>query len=126
MAAIRAVLGEQKSSEMSQRVEAQIERMNDIVRYQLRKPATLHTESLGVAAVAIDRELARLVEGLAKVYSEKKPDIELDVTAGMLFRGETGDFLEVAGNLLDNACKWCQRQVRLTIRPLPSYRLTSG
>jgi len=126
LAAIRTVLGEQKSSEMTERVEAQIERMNDIVRYQLRKPATLHAESLGLVSVSIDSELARLVEGLAKVYSEKKPEIELDVTAGMLFRGETGDFLEVAGNLLDNACKWCQRQVRLTIRPLELGAVQSG
>jgi two-component system sensor histidine kinase PhoQ len=126
LAAIRAVLTEQKSSEMTERVETQIERMNDIVRYQLRKPATIHTESLGVASVAIDRELTRLVDGLRKVYREKQPTIELDVTAGIHFRGEPGDFLEVAGNLLDNACKWCKQRVRLTIRPLEHGNVESG
>jgi len=116
LAAIRTVLTEQESSDMTERVEMQIERMNDIVRYQLRKPATLHSESLGVASVPIDHELSRLVDGLSKVYSEKKPTIELDVTEGIHFRGEPGDFLELAGNLLDNACKWCEQRVRLTIR----------
>ena len=126
LAAIRAVLTEQKSSQMTERVETQIERMNDIVRYQLRKPATIHTESLGVVSVAIERELTRLVDGLSKVYREKKPTIELDVTEGIHFRGEPGDFLEVAGNLLDNACKWCQQRVRLTIRSLEHGNVESG
>jgi two-component system sensor histidine kinase PhoQ len=92
--------------------------MNDIVRYQLRKPATIHTETLGVAAVPVKDELARLVEGLSKVYRDKSPRFKLDVTEGIRFPGESGDFLEVAGNLLDNACKWCKQRVKLTIRPL--------
>jgi two-component system sensor histidine kinase PhoQ len=118
LAAIRAVLSEQPSSDMTERVETQIERMNDIVRYQLRKPATIHTKALGVAAVPVAPELTRLVEGLSKVYRDKSPEIELDVTESIRFQGEPGDFLEVAGNLLDNACKWCRQHVRLTIRPL--------
>ena len=126
LAAIRAVLSERESNEMTERMESQIERMNDIVRYQLRKPATIHTETLGVAAVPIEHELTRLVEGLAKVYSDKDPRIELDVTQGIRFHSETGDFLEVSGNLLDNACKWCKQQVRLTIRPLVQGNIESG
>ena len=126
LAAIRAVLTEQESSEMTARVEAQIERMNDIVRYQLRKPATIHTESLGVVAVDVQHELQRLEEGLQKVYRDKAPTIELAVSPGMRFHGETGDFLEVAGNLLDNACKWCRQNVRVTIRPPDGADVASG
>jgi two-component system sensor histidine kinase PhoQ len=43
--------------------------------------------------------------------------IDADVAEGMKFRGDTGDFLEVAGNLLDNACKWCEKRVNITVRP---------
>lgn len=118
LAAIRAVLSEQPANDMSERVETQIERMNDIVRYQLRKPATIHTETVGVISVPVSDEVTRLVEGLSKVYRDKSPEFELDVTEGMRFQGETGDFLEVAGNLLDNACKWCRQRVKLTIHPL--------
>jgi len=126
LAAIRAVLSEQRSSIMTERVETQIERMNDIVRYQLRKPATIHTETLGVVAVPVSHELKRLVEGLSKVYRDKSPQIELDVTDGIRFHGEAGDFLEVAGNLLDNACKWCRQRVRLTIRSQEQGNIESG
>lgn len=126
LAAIRAVLSERLSDDLTARVESQIERMDDIVRYQLRKPATIHTQTVGVASFPVMRELSRLVEGLAKVYKDKQPQIELDVSEGMRFHGETGDFLEVSGNLLDNACKWCRKRLRLTIRPLEEGNVKSG
>lgn len=126
LAAIRAILGEQKSSDINARVETQIERMNDIVRYQLRKPATLHSENLGVMSVDVGAEIQRLVDGLSKVYGDKSPEIVVDVAKGVRFRGDSGDFLELAGNLLDNACKWCQSLVHLTVRPLPDYDGGSG
>jgi two-component system sensor histidine kinase PhoQ len=126
LAAIRSVLGEQPSSALTERVETQIDRMNDIVRYQLRKPATYAAEALGVVPVSIEKDLGRLVDGLSKVYSEKAPDIQLDVSAGTRYRGDSGDFLELAGNLLDNACKWCASKVRMTIRPLDGHSAGSG
>jgi len=125
LAAIRAVLSEQRSSKVSEKIEVQIERMNDIVRYQLRKPAE-QSKSFGVAAVPVENELRKLVDGLRKVYTEKSPTIDVDLTAGMLFRGESGDFLELAGNLLDNACKSCKSTVKLSIRPLAGHRADSG
>ena len=116
LAAIRTVLSENKPGDITERVEQQIERMNDIVTYQLRKPATLAGDNLGLAPIAVDKELGRLVDGLGKVYKDKSPDIQLDVEAGVLFRGDIGDFMELAGNLLDNACKWCVARVVLQIR----------
>jgi two-component system, OmpR family, sensor histidine kinase PhoQ len=66
--------------------------------------------------VAVDAELGRLVEGLRKVYRDKQPEIRLDIGPDIRFRGDMGDFMEIAGNLLDNACKWCRKIVQLQIR----------
>jgi two-component system sensor histidine kinase PhoQ len=126
LAAIRSLLGEQQASDMTAKLESQIERMNDIVRYQLRKPATLHGETLGVMSVDVKTELDRLVDGLAKVYRDKQPRIDLDIAAGIRFPGDSGDLLELAGNLLDNACKWCKEHVRLTVRELTGTASAAG
>ena len=53
----------------------------------------------------------------------------MDVVAiepGVRFRGDKGDFLEVAGNLLDNACPWCDRKVRISIAPPDDARAGAG
>lgn len=118
LAAMRTILSEHRSSALTDKAEEQIERMNDIVRYQLRKPASMHSESFGVIAVPIKRELQKLVDGLKKVYSAKQPQIDVDVADGLLFRGDTGDFLEIAGNLLDNACKWCRSRASIVVESL--------
>jgi two-component system sensor histidine kinase PhoQ len=118
LAAMRALIRDlANDGGLHGRFDEQIDRMDEIVRYQLRKPAASVADNLVLASVAVDKEIDRLVSGLRKVYHDKKPVIETDVAAGMKFRGDTGDFLEVAGNLLDNACKWCEKRVKVTVRP---------
>lgn len=119
LAAIRAVVGDGGSDADRKKIEAQVERMNDIVRYQLRKPAALLSDSFGVANVDIDLQLKRLVDGLSKVYQEKSPSIEVRVDERATYRGDTGDFLELSGNLVDNACKWCKSRVVVTVAEPP-------
>jgi two-component system sensor histidine kinase PhoQ len=116
LAAVRALLDESGDRDFRARVNEQVGRMDEIVRYQLRKPAA-GREQLGFAAVPVAAEIDKLVAGLAKVYRDKAPRFDIRVAPEVRFRGDAGDFLEVAGNLLDNACKWCRRQVRLTIGP---------
>lgn len=118
LAAVRSVIAEHPDSELGKRVETQVERMHDIVRYQLRKPASYASEGFGLTAVAVESELQRLVDALQKVYKDKNPDILVHVADGVVFRGDRGDFLELAGNLLDNACKWCRSRVELHMRPM--------
>ncbi len=117
LAAMRALLADQRSSENTgSRINEQIDRMDEIVRYQLRKPAT-STDRLVLTAIAVRPEVDRLVEGLRKVYHDKAPDISVDVGDDIRFRGDSGDLLEVVGNLLDNACKWCERRVVVRATP---------
>jgi len=68
-------------------------------------------------SVHVEKEVTRLIDGLKKVYHDKSPEFEVSVDSGMQFRGDTGDFLELAGNLLDNACKWCEKRVRISVVP---------
>ena len=52
---------------------------------------------------------------LAKIYADKALDITVQCQTQAKFRGERQDFEEMAGNLLDNACKWAARTVTLTV-----------
>jgi two-component system sensor histidine kinase PhoQ len=117
LAAMRSVVSQQRSRKLKDLLDPQIEQMTEIVRYQLRKPAATASDAIGATPVAMEAELGRLVDGLGKVYGEKNPAIDISVTEDAEFRGDTGDFLELAGNLLDNACKYCKSKVLLTIRP---------
>ncbi len=114
LAAMRALL--QQGENRSERFNEQIDRMDEIVRYQLRKPAAAESRNIAFGPVSVAQEIDRLVEGLAKVYHDKQPHIEKRIAPGTRFRGDTGDFLEMTGNLLDNACKWCDKNVRVTAR----------
>ncbi len=119
LAAMRAVLDETPGADDAGRLGTQIERMDDIVRYQLRKPAQLISAGgIGLPPLAIRKELTRIADGLAKVYRDKQPEIDIDVDDAAEFRGDRGDFMEVAGNLLDNACKWCRKRVAATVTPI--------
>ncbi|MBC7162247.1 MAG: hypothetical protein H5U26_09085 [Immundisolibacter sp.] len=84
--------------------------------YQARRAAasgrTAFTAAVGVAQVA-----ARIMAGLDKVYADKGVAAELDDPHGVQFAGDAGDLYELLGCLLDNAYKWCERQVWLSVQP---------
>ena len=117
LAALRSLLNDSGAdAEFGRRADDQIERMDEIVRYQLRKPTT-SADNLVLRPVPVAEETERLVAGLFKVYRDKAPDIDAEVSDSVRFRADTGDFLELAGNLIDNACKWCKSRVTVSIEP---------
>ncbi|NNL55273.1 MAG: GHKL domain-containing protein [Woeseia sp.] len=115
LAAMRSVLDEKSEIDTDKRFSEQINRMDDIVRYQLRKPAQLVTGGLGLPQVEMRQELQRLCDGFVKVYRDKTLQFDFNIAEDAKFRGDRGDFMEVAGNLLDNACKWCKLKVVIGI-----------
>jgi two-component system, OmpR family, sensor histidine kinase PhoQ len=89
--------------------------MSDIVSYQLsRAAATGH--QLFAAPVELRPKAEEIVFSLEKVYAGKGVLCEFDVAEGAQFHGEEGDLMELLGNLLENAFKWAQRRVLLTVR----------
>jgi two-component system sensor histidine kinase PhoQ len=55
---------------------------------------------------------------MLRVHSGKDLAIEMEVAARAGFVGDRGDIIELLGNLLDNACKWCSAQVLVQVRLL--------
>jgi signal transduction histidine kinase len=59
------------------------------------------------------REVSQLLAALRSIYRGKGLDIQSDIPPDALFPGDREDLLELLGNLMDNACKWARRQVRV-------------
>ncbi len=96
-------------------VEDQIERMDQIVGYQLQRAAASGRKALA-APVDVEQLVTRVVTALKKVYAEKQVEIAVDVPPALSFHCDEGDLMELLGNLVDNACKYCRRRVEIGIR----------
>lgn len=59
--------------------------------------------------------LDALARALSRIHADRHIDIEIDCASGLWFRGERQDLEEMAGNLMDNACKWAHSQVHVGV-----------
>ncbi len=97
----------------------EIERMRRQVEYHLAR-----ARAAGAARVpGMRTPLLPVLEGLARVmrriHQERGVEVSLDVPAELWFRGDRQDLEEIAGNLLDNACKWARGRVRGSAAAVP-------
>ncbi|HEY2035918.1 MAG TPA: ATP-binding protein [Steroidobacteraceae bacterium] len=102
------------STAATRTIGTEIDRMTDIIEHQLKRAAS-GGALLGQAPVAVAAVAADLRGALLKVYSRKDLSIELAIQARSHFVGDRGDFVELLGNLMDNACKWCRERVRVSV-----------
>jgi two-component system sensor histidine kinase PhoQ len=118
LAVMRASL-EQQGQPDADALRPQVERMNEIVGYQLQRAAAWGGgATLGRAPIEVARVVRSIEEALQKVYADKKVQFTGQVAASARFYGDEGDLMELAGNLLDNAFKWCRSRVALHAAPL--------
>lgn len=103
--------------DLRRQVAEQVERMNRTVDYQLQRAAASGRVALA-SPLPVAPLAARITSALAKVYADKGLDLDLDVDEAVRFQGDEGDFMEILGNLADNACKWATR--RVTVRAVPA------
>ena len=90
--------------------QEQITRMNSIVEYQLQRAATAGT-STSATSLNVKTIINRMLESLKKVYCDQKITIDVNTDENLTFIGDEGDFMELLGNLLDNAYKWANTQI---------------
>ncbi len=101
-------------------IDGEIDRMAQIVEHQLKRAATGGGASLGQASIDPAPLLAELRVALLRVHATRDLQVQLEVQPGSGFVGDRGDLLELLGNLLDNACKWCRGRVRVRVRLDPA------
>ncbi|BET97240.1 two-component system sensor histidine kinase PhoQ [Xenorhabdus taiwanensis] len=93
----------------------QIDRISQQIGYYLHRANMRSDHSLLLRQISsVPILLDGLISALTKVYQHKDIKIMLDVSPEVTWLGEKNDFLEVMGNILDNACKYCLKLVKIT------------
>lgn len=100
----------------------QLEQIQQRLARELNR-ARLAGDALPGAQFDCDAELPGLLATLGLIHGEGLL-LASDVPSGLLLPWDREDFLELLGNLLDNACKWADSEVRLGIAvDAEGYRL---
>lgn len=79
------------------------------------KRARLMGNTHPMRKVDLKSEIAQLTHTLSQIYTTKAINITWEIATDTTFYGDQEDLLEILGNLLDNACKWCHSTVSLTV-----------
>jgi signal transduction histidine kinase len=101
-----------------------IDEMEGFVERQLRRARVAARADAQAPTIAyrtpVLRNLTDLVFMMEQRYDATKAmDIAIEAEGDVTFRGEREDLLEMAANLIDNACKYGRSQV--IVRLLPSF-----
>ena len=98
-------------------IQQQVTQMDEIVAYQLKRAAVAGHRTF-VRGVPVIDVVDKIIDSLQKVHRRKNIQVKRAVAPGAEFFGEQGDLMELLGNLLENAFKWCDQHVHITIKTL--------
>jgi signal transduction histidine kinase len=114
----------QRPGPLSEVVARQAEAMRQQVDHHLRRAraaARMQGPGERTSVAEVLDELARTME---RIFRDKAVRIDWDAEEDLYFLGERQDLLEIAGNAMENACKWCRGRVRVRAQPAGAERLT--
>ncbi len=97
--------------EVRAQMREQLQQIQQRLARELNR-ARLAGDALPGAQFDCDAELPGLLATLAMIHGEGLL-LERDVPPGLLLPWDREDLLELLGNLLDNACKWADSEVRV-------------
>ncbi|HEY3814987.1 MAG TPA: ATP-binding protein [Caulobacteraceae bacterium] len=104
---------EHKSDNLPDVVTRQASVMQGQIDHHLRRArAAARAQNLG-ERTAVEPALDELARMLERVFQDKGVVIDWTAPPDLMFRGERQDLLEIAGNVLENACKWCRKTVEV-------------
>ncbi|WP_407316286.1 ATP-binding protein [Pseudomonas sp. nanlin1] len=124
MAVLLSLAGSERLAgqpEVSRLLREQLEQIQARLSRELNR-ARLAGDSLPGMQFDCDAELPGLFATLDMLHGNHL-NLEHTVTPGLRLPWDREDLLELLGNLLDNACKWADAQVRLTIAEQPDNYL---
>ncbi len=114
-----AVLSGISDAEKSSRIDMatlreQVDRMNQIVSYQLQKASNIAGLQIS-KPIDLTQIIKKILAAMEKVYRDKSVQVESSLPPTIMLRMDESDCLEVIGNLLDNAFKYCRGKVVIVV-----------
>ena len=104
---------DQRPGPLADVVTRQTEAMRQQVDHHLRRArAAARTKGQG-ERTSVAEVLDELSRTLERIFGDKGVSIDWDAAEDIYFLGERQDLLEIAGNAVENACKWCKTKVRV-------------
>ena len=104
---------DQRPGPLADVVTRQTEAMRQQVDHHLRRArAAARTQGQG-ERTSVAEVLDELSRTLERIFRDKGVAIDWDAAEDIYFLGERQDLLEIAGNAVENACKWCKGKVRV-------------
>ncbi len=122
---IAVLKGLQYRPEVKSEADEQLSSMQTIIDYQLQSASAVGRRRFS-QAVDIQESSEQIVRSLEKLHVSKGLSVDLSISPGTVFFGDKGDWMEVLGNLCDNAFKWSSSKVSIEIKPLETTQSQSN
>ncbi len=106
-----------KDDPFARKVNEQAELMRDQVQHHLDRARMAARINVIGSVCDVAPVIDSLIRAMRHIHQDRYLEIAAETVADLRFRGERHDLEEMVGNLLDNACKWAEGRVRLTVRP---------
>ncbi len=93
-------------------VQEQSLRMMHIVERQLQRAGSAN-DNTALPTISLFTVTERIIHSLSKVYKDKNVTLVNRIDPELTIRCDEADFIELTGNLLDNAFKWCASRIEI-------------
>ncbi|MBF0611375.1 MAG: sensor histidine kinase [Magnetococcales bacterium] len=106
------------SGEKGERIQRGLASVATILEDRLARARLGGTGNLLSARSDVHGVVVSLCMALSQLHRDKGVQFTVEGLEGLAFRGDEQDLEEMLGNLLDNACKWCQSRVAIMGRQI--------
>lgn len=96
-------------------LDTQLDAMQKHIDYYLRQARVAARGGVVGVRTEVSPVVDDMLRTLAKMHRDKVVDAQTRGAADLVFRGERQDLDEMLGNLMENAFKWAEGRVRITL-----------
>jgi signal transduction histidine kinase len=114
----------QRPGPLADVVTRQAEAMRLQVDHHLRRARAAARAAGQGERTSVAEVLDELARTMSRIFRDKGVAIDWDAPDDLWFLGERQDLMEIAGNAMENACKWGRSKVRVRALPTSPERLT--